>query len=58
MKTAYNYWGGANAYASVVALMAGQADSLTSREGAISKLSRIRPYPQDLSESVMPFLNL
>ena len=48
---AYNYWGGANAYANVMALMTGQADSLTSRAGAITKLSRMRPYPQNLLAS-------
>lgn len=45
---AYNYWGGANAYANVADLMAGRLDSAASREGAIARLSRMRPYAQTL----------
>ena len=58
---AYNYWGGANAYANVMALMKGEADSLTSRDGAIAKLSRMRPYSQNLlvsPESAPRLVNL
>ncbi|QBF34046.1 N,N-dimethylformamidase beta subunit family domain-containing protein [Thalassococcus sp. S3] len=46
--SAYNYWGGSNAYADVEALMSGQASPEASREGAIGRLSRMRPYPQVL----------
>ena len=45
---AYNYWGGANAYANVENLMAGKLDGDASRDGSIAKLSRMRPYAQML----------
>ncbi|MCB0065573.1 MAG: hypothetical protein KDD77_00405, partial [Caldilineaceae bacterium] len=43
---AYNYWGGSNAYADVKSLMAGEVTADESRDGAIGRLSRLRPYPQ------------
>ena len=45
---AYNYWGGSNAYADVEGLMGGKVTADGSREGAIGRLSRMRPYPQGL----------
>ncbi len=45
---AYNYWGGSNAYADVIALMEGKVTPDESRDGAIGRLSRMRPYPQGL----------
>jgi len=46
--TAYNYWGGANAYANVEGLLAGEVSPEDSIQGAIGRLSRMRPYPQTL----------
>ncbi|WP_209349477.1 N,N-dimethylformamidase beta subunit family domain-containing protein [Pontixanthobacter sp. CEM42] len=46
--TAYNYWGGCNAYADVMALVEGRVTPDASRDGAIAHLSRMRPYPQGL----------
>ncbi|WP_108810222.1 N,N-dimethylformamidase beta subunit family domain-containing protein [Sphingorhabdus sp. Alg231-15] len=45
---AYNYWGGRNAYADVIGLMEGKVTPDESRDGAIGRLSRMRPYPQGL----------
>lgn len=45
---AYNYWGGSNSYADVGALIAGKVSPSDSQQGAIGKLSRMRPYPQGL----------
>jgi hypothetical protein len=42
---AYNWWGGANAYCDVTALMARRADLATAMEGAIGVLSTQRPFP-------------
>ncbi len=45
---AYNYWGGSNSYADVEALVAGKVSPEDSQQGAIGRLSRMRPYPQGL----------
>ncbi|MHB8530541.1 MAG: N,N-dimethylformamidase beta subunit family domain-containing protein [Caulobacteraceae bacterium] len=45
---AYNWWGGANAYADVTALMERRADLKTAMDGAIGVLSARRPFPQML----------
>ena len=45
---AYNWWGGANAYADVTALMERRADLPTAMAGAIGVLSTQRPFPQML----------
>jgi hypothetical protein len=45
---AYNWWGGANAYCDVTALMARRADLPTAMAGAIGVLSTQRPFPQML----------
>ncbi|HEY2481667.1 MAG TPA: N,N-dimethylformamidase beta subunit family domain-containing protein, partial [Caulobacteraceae bacterium] len=42
---AYNWWGGANAYCDVTALMRRQADLPTAMQGAIGVLSTQRPFP-------------
>ena len=42
---AYNWWGGANAYCDVTALMSRRADLPTAMEGAIGVLSTLRPFP-------------
>jgi hypothetical protein len=41
---AYNYWGGASAYADVEALMARRANLASAMEGAIGRLSTQRPF--------------
>ena len=41
---AYNYWGGANAYCDVDALMSGRAELAAAMEGAIGVLSTQRPF--------------
>ncbi|MEM9621431.1 MAG: N,N-dimethylformamidase beta subunit family domain-containing protein [Pseudomonadota bacterium] len=46
--TAYNYWGGSNAYADVEGLLDRKVSPDESRAGAIAQLSRMRPYPQNL----------
>ncbi|MFI4974109.1 MAG: N,N-dimethylformamidase beta subunit family domain-containing protein [Caulobacterales bacterium] len=43
---AYNWWGGANAYCDVTALMSRRADLPTAMTGAIGVLSTQRPFPQ------------
>lgn len=45
---AYNYWGGANAYCDVTALMSGKARLPEAMQGAIGVLSTRRPFPQML----------
>lgn len=45
---AYNYWGGANSYAQVEDLLAGRVSAAESTRGALGRLSRLRPYPQNL----------
>lgn len=45
---AYNYFGGANAYAHVESLMSGKARLPEAMEGAIGVLSAQRPFPQNL----------
>jgi hypothetical protein len=45
---AYNWWGGANAYCDVTALMSRRADLATAMTGAIGVLSTLRPFPQML----------
>ncbi len=45
---AYNWWGGANAYADVTALMSRRADLPTAMSNAIGVLSTLRPFPQML----------
>jgi hypothetical protein len=45
---AYNWWGGANAYADVTALMSRAADLPTAMEGAIGVLSTRRPFARNL----------
>jgi hypothetical protein len=45
---AYNYWGGANAYCDVGALMSGRARLPEAMAGAIGVLSTQRPFPQML----------
>lgn len=45
---AYNYWGGANCYAHVGKLMAGEVDAPGSEALAVARLSRQRPFPQNL----------
>jgi hypothetical protein len=42
---AYNYWGGASAYADVTALMSRRADLARAMAGAIGRLSTQRPFP-------------
>jgi hypothetical protein len=42
---AYNWWGGANAYCDVTALMSRRADLATAMTGAIGVLSTLRPFP-------------
>ena len=42
----YNYWGGANAYCDVAALMSGKAALPEAMRGAIGVLSTQRPFPQ------------
>ncbi len=43
----YNYWGGANSYADVDAIMAREIPP-TARDTGIGRLSRLRPYAQKL----------
>jgi hypothetical protein len=43
---AYNWWGGANAYCDVTALMSRRADLPTAMAGAIGVLSTQRPFPE------------
>lgn len=45
---AYNYWGGSNAYANVQKFMAGEVTDAASRDGAIGRLSRMRPLTQTM----------
>ncbi len=45
---AYNWWGGANAYADVTALMSRRTDLPTAMSNAIGVLSTLRPFPQML----------
>ena len=45
---AYNWWGGANAYCDVTALMDRRADLPTAMAGAIGVLSTQRPFPRML----------
>jgi hypothetical protein len=45
---AYNYWGGANCYAHVAKLMVGEVDAPGSEALAVGRLSRQRPFPQNL----------
>lgn len=45
---AYNWWGWANAYCDVTALMSRRADLPTAMAGAIGVLSTRRPFPQML----------
>lgn len=45
---AYNYWGGANSYAHVEKLMAGEVDAPGSEALALGRLSRLRPFAQNL----------
>lgn len=45
---AYNYWGGANAYCDVAALMEGRAALPEAMEGAVGVLSTQRPFAQML----------
>ena len=45
---AYNYWGGANSYAHVDKLMAGLLDAPSSEAEAVGRLSRLRPFAQNL----------
>lgn len=45
---AYNWWGGANAYCDVAALMSRRDDLPTAMAGAIGVLSTLRPFPQML----------
>ena len=45
---AYNWWGGANAYCDVTALMSRRVDLPTAMDGAIGVLSTRRPFPQML----------
>jgi len=45
---AYNYWGGANAYCDVAALMEGRATLAEAMQGAIGVLSTQRPFAQML----------
>lgn len=45
---AYNYWGGANAYCDVAALLSGKAKLPEAMQGAIGVLSTQRPFPQML----------
>jgi len=42
---AYNYWGGASAYANVEALMSRRANLAEAMAGAIGRLSTQRPFP-------------
>lgn len=44
----YNYWGGANAYCDVAALMSGKAALQEAMKSAIGVLSTQRPFPQML----------
>ncbi len=44
----YNYWGGANAYCDVTALMSGKAPLDVAMQGAIGVLSARRPFAQKL----------
>lgn len=45
---AYNYWGGANSYAHVEKLLAGEVDAPGSEALAVGRLSRLRPFAQNL----------
>lgn len=45
---AYNYWGGANAYAHVEKLQSGELEAEAARDQAIGRLSRMRPFAQKL----------
>ncbi len=45
---AYNYWGGANAYAHVERLQAGELDPEAARDLALGELSRMRPFAQGM----------
>ena len=45
---AYNYWGGANAYCDVAALMEGRAPLAIAMQGAVGVLSTQRPFAQML----------
>lgn len=45
---AYNWWGGANAYSDVTALMTGRAPAAEAMQGAIGALSSLRPFVQNI----------
>ena len=58
---AYNYWGGANAYCDVAALLSRRARLPEAMQGAIGVLSTERPFPQMLlapPEDVPRLINL